>query len=501
MINKGLRELLQMDNRSSFHRKVVVLISVFACLPAATAAQTTWNVPGDFATIQEAIDAVSVVNGDTIQVGVGEYSNPSGVGYGPQNYAMNIQKELTIQGAGNDSDPALGTVFAPFSAGGQATNGVVFMDANNIVFRDIYIDAQKNQEAATGQVVARGFQAGGTNLLIENVTVEGTVHSCAELNQAVDSTLRDLTCDTTVAGYNVGNNARGLRIVSCDNLTIENLVVLGPAPNPFDGSGYYLVSFQEVSSYTLRNISMTGGAGNFGQYIFVPFLPDDHTVTYEGTVVIEDVPVGINLVEDPSAQVTLNTSFGVVQFSNVDIPLQRDGLGVVNNLVDFVCQSGIPYRSTVGTQERYFATLAEAQADAATNGGVADEITCPLCPAAASVATRIAGSNTNTYTATPPAAGSTITFSVTGDYTNGVVFAGYNSASVILGNGQFLLSAAPYLFTRSITGLPSGSATYSVPSNAAYCGLEVYSQVLMIGPTAGGPTIQLTNSQDLTYGF
>ena len=501
MIRVRFLDILQGRKTSTCSRSLATLLAAFVCLHAFPDAQTTWNVPGDFATIQEAIDSASVVDGDTVQVGVGEYANTPGVGYGPQSYAMSIQKELTIQGAGNNSDPLLGTVFAPFSTGGQATNGAVFMDANNITFRDIYIDAQKNQDENTGQVVARGFQAGGINLLIENVTVEGTVHSCAELNQAVDSTLRNLTCDTTVAGFNEGKNARGVRVVSCDNLTIENLVVLGPAPNPFDGSGYYLVSFQEVNSYTLRNVSMTGGAGNFGQYIFSPFLPDDHTVNYEDSVVIADVPVGINLVEDASAQVTLNTSPGVVQFSNVEIPLQRDGAGVVNNLVDFVCKSGIPYRSTVGLQERYFATMAEAELDAAANGGVADEVLCPLCPAMASVATRTAGSNLATYVATPPAAGSTLTFSVTGDYTAGVVFAGYNSSSIVLANGQFLLSDRPYLFTRSLSGLPSGTATYPVPVNTAYCGSEVYTQVLMVGPTAGGPAVQLTNSQDLTYGF
>ena len=96
---------------------------------------------------------------------------------------------------------------------------------------------------------------------------------------------------------------------------------------------------------------------------------------------------------------------------------------------------------------------------------------------------------------------STLTFSVTGDYTAGVVFAGYNSSSIVLANGQFLLSDRPYLFTRSLSGLPSGTATYPVPVNPAYCGSEVYTQVLMVGPTAGGPAVQLTNSQDLTYGF
>jgi hypothetical protein len=33
------------------------------------------------------------------------------------------------------------------------------------------------------------------------------------------------------------------------------------------------------------------------------------------------------------------------------------------------------------------------------------------------------------------------------------------------------------------------------------CGVSAYTQVLLFGPTAGGPPFQLTNSQDLTVGF
>ena len=102
----------------------------------------------------------------------GEYSNPSATGFGPQNYAMSIPKELTIAGSGNNCDETLGTVFAPFSAGGQITNGAIWIAANNVTFKDICVDGQRNQDSGTGQEVARGFQAGGTNLAIDEACAQ-----------------------------------------------------------------------------------------------------------------------------------------------------------------------------------------------------------------------------------------------------------------------------------------------------------------------------------------
>jgi hypothetical protein len=78
----------------------------------------------------------------------------------------------------------------------------------------------------------------------------------------------------------------------------------------------------------------------------------------------------------------------------------------------------------------------------------------------------------------------------------------YNSPlSLILGNGQALLAGGTFLFSKTIVGLPFGSASQSVPTNPALCGATAYTQVILTGPTAGGPGFQLTNAQDITIGF
>ena len=63
----------------------VFMISIFA-VAMPVSAQTTWTVPGNFATIQEAIDSDDVQEGDTILVGEGEW------------YGGDIDKALIIKG-------------------------------------------------------------------------------------------------------------------------------------------------------------------------------------------------------------------------------------------------------------------------------------------------------------------------------------------------------------------------------------------------------------------
>ncbi|MAB79003.1 MAG: hypothetical protein CMJ89_06565 [Planctomycetes bacterium] len=131
------------------------------------------------------------------------------------------------------------------------------------------------------------------------------------------------------------------------------------------------------------------------------------------------------------------------------------------------------------------------------------DIGSSMCLNSASVATRNGGANLNTYSANAPSTGGVVNFNVTGDYSFGLMFAYGGPASIPLANGQVILSdpGSAFIFSKAITGLPAGSATENVPTNLALCGFTAYTQVIMSGPTAGGPPIQLTNSQDLTIGF
>lgn len=69
---------------------VLTLVAILALPVMGVAAKpgATWNVPGDFATVQEAIDSLSVADGDTILVG-------------PSNHAgALVSKAVTIKGTG-----------------------------------------------------------------------------------------------------------------------------------------------------------------------------------------------------------------------------------------------------------------------------------------------------------------------------------------------------------------------------------------------------------------
>jgi len=67
-----------------------LLIAIFMMMTLAVvipvSAQTTWTVPGNFATIQEAIDSDDVQYGDTILVGSGEW------------YGATVEKDVEIRG-------------------------------------------------------------------------------------------------------------------------------------------------------------------------------------------------------------------------------------------------------------------------------------------------------------------------------------------------------------------------------------------------------------------
>ncbi|UCG46758.1 MAG: right-handed parallel beta-helix repeat-containing protein [Phycisphaerales bacterium] len=66
----------------------ILVIAVAFLLPLANLQAATWNVPGDFATIQVALDSPEVIPGDTIMVGPGQHAGAT------------ITKAVEIRGEG-----------------------------------------------------------------------------------------------------------------------------------------------------------------------------------------------------------------------------------------------------------------------------------------------------------------------------------------------------------------------------------------------------------------
>lgn len=79
---------------------LIVVIALILPVQVSAAKQVTWNVPGDFATIQEAIDSPSVKSGEVILVSPGSHSGAL------------VNKSVQIKGLGGaviDSGPAHGS--------------------------------------------------------------------------------------------------------------------------------------------------------------------------------------------------------------------------------------------------------------------------------------------------------------------------------------------------------------------------------------------------------
>ncbi len=374
--------LIDLGHCAATFRTAVLLATLAVPLAATPAAAATYAVPGDFATIQAAIDDAGVVDGDTINVAAGEYNENSA----PGNDAIQVTKELSILGAG--SDAATGSRLVP-ACGAGACNAVVRVLASNVTFRGFRIDAKSGVDAGTGEIYTHGVYLIGAAGDIDNITVDDVHVEAAgkaiEVNNVNGATISNFSVPTDVAD-NAGTLPQVFRLVDSDNIAISDSTATGGGPS----FSYSVVSFQGHVSYSLDNVTLGSPGQAYGQYIYAQPVgyccdPGPQQVTY-GDVAFSNQGIGIFIADDPGAYtaadfaVTLTQTAGTaVTFTAVDVPLQRRGLGEVVGLDDFVCTNGIPHRVTNGTEESYFASNADAVAYQSLNGGTVDAVTCATC--------------------------------------------------------------------------------------------------------------------------
>jgi hypothetical protein len=123
-----------------------------------------------------------------------------------------------------------------------------------------------------------------------------------------------------------------------------------------------------------------------------------------------------------------------------------------------------------------------------------------VCTTSAAAVARNAGSNPDTYTASAPVLGGTLTLNVADFTYNNAVVLGYSlPANHPLSGGRVLLieTTSTRIFRQPIA-LPIGQVDLPVPADVGLCGLDIATQILMFG---GAQPFGLTNAIDLTLGI
>jgi len=181
---------------------------------AGTSFAATINVPGDYATIQGAINASS--NGDTIAIAAGTYYehslNPSG-------------KAITIGSASGNPDVTI-------DANG---GGTVFM-----------IDSGEGNETVIKNLVITG----GNGTEMSGYIVGGGIYC----NNNSNPTITDCTIEGNTAGYGGG--------IYCNDSgpTISNCGITGNEANYFGGG----IMCQDNSSPTISECTISGNTAGYG---------------------------------------------------------------------------------------------------------------------------------------------------------------------------------------------------------------------------------------------
>ena len=167
---------------------------------------TTYNVPGDYGTIQAAINAAT--DGDIINVAAGTYVEN-----------LIIAKDLTVQGAG----VGVTIIDANASPGrGIESEPANFAPGWDIVLEDFTLIGP-TQTGGNGY----GIKLAGdiATAIITDVEVYGSAKSGVDLNGLASGTITNL--------YSHDNLNRGLQLTDCDNITINGLTTSG---NPWGGA-------------------------------------------------------------------------------------------------------------------------------------------------------------------------------------------------------------------------------------------------------------------------
>ena len=189
---------------------VTMCLSALAFLPTASAA--TINVPGDYSTIQAAINAAS--DGDEIIIAAGTYIE-----------TINLNgKELTIDGAGVGSTIINASGFSVYA---------ISNFGDNSTFKDVTLIGSSNYGFKVSHV---------SNITLENIRVEDSGKTGVDLHTIDTAILSNIVVVDTVGGF-------GIMVLDSNNISISDITT---SNNPWGG-----VSIQAVNE-NAENIDFSG---------------------------------------------------------------------------------------------------------------------------------------------------------------------------------------------------------------------------------------------------
>lgn len=283
---------------------LAVSLTLVAVTPVA--AQTTRNVPDDYATIQAAIDAAD--DGDTIIVAAGTY-----------NENVVVDKSLILQG----EDKETTIIQSQLEGGMYGTYGdrVVIIEANDVSVSGftlsgytstpekrgttawpLYADGYNNLEASDN-IFTFYTQGGirfldGDNILIKDTFFQRETRSIwydppgAEPGSYVDRTYGGMgpelwgCTNATIDPNVIETYAVGISIMGCDGVSIEDNIVSAPDTTTPSDSGIHIQSSSDitVAGNSVSNFTAGEKAGynNGTTGAGIRILSSNENVTVEG---------------------------------------------------------------------------------------------------------------------------------------------------------------------------------------------------------------------------
>lgn len=187
-------------------RYAAIILLVGLLLPylkSTPAHAATLNVPGDYATIQAALQAAS--NGDTITVAAGTY-----------NESLVVTKSVIIEASGD-----------VILDGKQGAGPGITVAANNVTIRGLTI---RNFSGTTSKGAGIYLGANAANATIAGNTVQNTNWAGIMVWTDGSSIVQGLTIDDntiTMGTWSQNTNVYGIECTNCANSTIKNNNVTG----------------------------------------------------------------------------------------------------------------------------------------------------------------------------------------------------------------------------------------------------------------------------------